>query len=204
MFCYKCGTALPDDACFCFKCGTAMNINCSQPAQSQPTYSEPAYNEPAYTDQGYNNQGYNDQSYTNPGYGNQGYNDQGYTEQNYAQPTYTQPAPSHNLKAEKFGVNVVFPDGHSEIGDLYVSPMEIRFMKKSKAIRIAFGILGNAMENGKETLRLSVSDMLAGNRTRIGLNPNVYQITMRNGETYRFCPNQPKNIALLEQFFINR
>ena len=113
-------------------------------------------------------------------------------------------ATSYTSEPVKAGANVVYPDGHNEIGDLYITDTEIRFVKKSKAVRIAFGFLGSAIENGEEAFRLNVSDIAAGQRTRIGLNSNVYQITMINGDIFRFCMNQAKNIAVLERLIGNR
>lgn len=52
MFCYKCGTQLPDDARFCVKCGTMVQVPVggAQPQASapQPQYTAaPAYSAPA-------------------------------------------------------------------------------------------------------------------------------------------------------------
>lgn len=114
-----------------------------------------------------------------------------------AQPTSPQP-PASNVKDR---VNIVYPDGHSEIGDLYISASEIVFVKKSKTVLVAFGYVGNRMENGQEALRLQVSDIVSGQRTRIGLNRNVYQITLRDGNTYRLCLSHPGTITYLEGRF---
>lgn len=118
-------------------------------------------------------------------------------------PSYTQ-APSYAPAPVKGGVNIVYPDGHNEIGDIYISAAEIRFVRKSKAVRVAFGMIGSAIENGQEALCFNVSDIIDGRKTRIGLNPNVYQITLRNGDIYKLCLNQPKNIAVLDQIIRNR
>lgn len=120
------------------------------------------------------------------------------------QPAQQQPAPANNGVTIKAGANVVYPDGHNEIGDLYISAAEIVFMRKSKTVRLALGFVGSALENGEEALRIRVSDIAGGNRTRLGLNPNVYQIVLRNGAVYRFCLNQPKNITYLEQIIGSR
>lgn len=120
------------------------------------------------------------------------------------QPAPQQPVPASNGVTIKAGANVVYPDGHNEIGDLYISAAEIVFMRKSKAVRLALGFVGSALESGEEALRIRVSDIASGNRTRLGLNPNVYQIVLRNGAVYRFCMNQPKNITYLEQIIGSR
>ncbi len=120
------------------------------------------------------------------------------------QPAPQQPAYSYNTEGKKCGVTVVYPDGHNEIGDIVISATEILFLKKSKAIRLSVGFLGSAMEKGQEKLLFPIADIVRGSRTRIGLNGNVYQITMKNGETYKFCFNMPKNISYLEGIIGNR
>lgn len=120
---------------------------------------------------------------------------------------YQQPAPSdntdyYNHHLEKFGVNIVYPDGrHNEIGDLYITATEMIFVKKSKAVRLAFGFIGTALQKGEEKLRFNLADIISGGRTKIGLNSSVYQITLRNGEVYKICVNNPLKIACLEQRF---
>ena len=108
------------------------------------------------------------------------------------------PTASYSGEIKKAGVTLVFPDGHNEIGDAYISNTEIKFIKKSKAVRLTVGFLGNHLENGEERLRLMVSDIACGGRTRIGLNAFVYQITMNNGDIYKFCVNLPKTLAYFE------
>ena len=72
----------------------------------------------------------------------------------------SQPTAPYNAATQKCGVNIVYPDGHNEIGDLYISPTELTFVKKSKAVRLAFGFLGSAIENGTEALRINVCDIV--------------------------------------------
>lgn len=135
-----------------------------------------------------------------------------YSQQPYAAaPCQSYPAPAQPMSQPSVvctpitcGVNIVYPDGHNEIGDLYITPAEIVFMKKSKAVRIAFGFLGSSLENGTEALRFRVCDIVGGQRTRIGLNHNVYQITLSNGAIYKICFNLGKNIAHLEQLLARR
>lgn len=117
------------------------------------------------------------------------------------QPNPSRPAPSYTGEPVKDRVNIVYPDGHSEIGDLYISDTELVFVKKSKSVMIAFGFLGNRMEKGEEKLCFRVSDIVNGQRTRIGLNRNVYQINLRSGESYRLCLNHPKTVTHLESMF---
>ena len=120
---------------------------------------------------------------------------------------YQQPAPSantdyYNHHLEKFGVNIVYPGGRlNEIGDLYLTATEMIFVKKSKGARLVFGFVGTALEKGEEKLRFNLADIISGGRTKIGLNSNVYQITLRNGEVYKICVNNPAKIACLEQRF---
>ena len=99
----------------------------------------------------------------------------------------------------KAGVNIVYPDGHNEIGDLYFSATTVRFVKKSKAVRVAFGFLGSAIENGEQVLQFPVSEIVSGQKTRIGLNVNVYQITMQNGAIFKICFNRPGMIPQFAQ-----
>ena len=101
----------------------------------------------------------------------------------------------------KSGVNIVYPDGHSEIGDLYIYETEMVFIKKSKGIYIAFGLPGRALEKGEEKLRFDFSDIVGGMKTRIGINPNVYQITLRSGEVYKLCMDKPKVVSFLQGRF---
>ena len=126
-----------------------------------------------------------------------------YQENNAYQQTnaYQQPNTSYTNAQVKDGVNIVYPDGHNEIGDIYITASEIVFVKKSKGILLAFGRLGNRMEKGEEKLRFNVSDIIGGSKTRIGLNVNVYQITLRSGETYKLCLNHPKTVSYLEGRF---
>ena len=151
MFCIKCGTQLPDDACFCFKCGHAMNQNTQQTtAYQQPnTYHQPSYNEPP----------------------------------------------------ETFSVNLVYPDKHNEIGDIRFTATEMIFFKKSKGVAIAFGFVGRAIENGKEVLRLNLADVVSGGKTRIGINPHVYQLTFRDGSVYKLCIDNPVKLAYMQRRF---
>ena len=122
--------------------------------------------------------------------------------QNASQPgNYQQPNAYQQNYQDKFGVNIVYPDGHNEIGDLYITATEMVFVKKSKAVRLAFGFLGSALENGEATLRLNIADIVRGGRTKIGLNPHVYQITLRNGEAYKLCVNNPAKLSYLEGRF---
>ena len=118
-------------------------------------------------------------------------------------PTYQQPASrqtpvASNVEPVKCSGTLVYPDNSSDMGEFYISPQEIVFRKKSIAVRVAFGFLGSALEKGKEVRRARVADVAHGQRTRIGLNKNVYQITMRNGNVYHLCLDKPKVIAYLE------
>ena len=187
MFCSKCGTQLEDLASFCFRCGSPVAPAVQQAnAYQQPVYGQPqsAYQQPVYQQ-----------------------SQPAHQQPVYQQPVYQQPAgysntDYYNNHQEKFGVNIVYPDGrYNEIGDLYITATEMIFVKKSKGVRIAFGFLGSAIEDGEEKLRFALGDIVGGRRTKIGINPNVYQITLRNGQTYKICVNNPAKIACLEQRF---
>ena len=119
----------------------------------------------------------------------------------YQQPNTTQAVAFHGNDPVKSGVNIVYPDGHSEIGDIYIYETEMVFVKKSKGIYIAFGLPGRALEKGEEKLRFNVSDIIGGQKTKIGINPNVYQITLRTGETYKLCLDKPKVVSYLQGRF---
>jgi len=121
-----------------------------------------------------------------------------YQQQNNAYQQSTSNASSAPIKC---GVNVVFPDGHSEIGDLYISSTELLFVKKSKGVAVAFGQIGRSLEKGEERLCFNVSDIIGGQKTRIGINFNVYQITLRNGEIYKLCMDKPKMVSYLQGMF---
>ncbi len=116
------------------------------------------------------------------------------------QPTAQPIAPINNAQVT-CSVNLVYPNGRSEIGDIHISATEIIFVKKSKAAFLAFGSVGRALDNGEEKLRINISDIVKGNRTRIGLNSNVYQLTLRNGEVYKLCLDNPKKLSYLEGIF---
>ena len=182
MFCSKCGTQVADNAAFCFRCGSPI----AQGAQSAAAYQQPQYQQPQYQQP----------QYQQPVY----------QQPVYQQPVYQQPAaPSmdyQNNHLEKFGVNIVYPDGrYNEIGDLYITANELIFVKKSKAVMAAFGFLGKALEQGEEKLRFSFAEIAGGCRTKIGINPNVYQINLHNGQVYKICVNNPSKIACLAQRF---
>lgn len=169
---------------FCSKCGTQIQdnanfcFNCGNPvggnAYQQPntTQSSDAYQQ-----------------------------DDVYEEVNVYQQNATKTVAYCTKEPVKSGVNIVYPDGHSEIGDLYIYETEMVFIKKSKGIYIAFGLPGRALEKGEEKLRFDFSDIVGGMKTRIGINPNVYQITLRSGETYKLCLDKPKVVSYLEGIF---
>ena len=115
-----------------------------------------------------------------------------------SQPAPRQSAAANNIEPLKTGGTLVYPDNRSDIGDFYITPQEIVFMKKSLAVRVAFGFLGSSLQKGKEAARIRIADVAHGERTRIGLNKNVYQITMRSGDVYKLCMDWPKHIAYLE------
>jgi hypothetical protein len=50
-------------------------------------------------------------------------------------------------------------------------------------VMVLFGIIGNLLFKGKETLRLNISDIISGHKENFRLNKNAYHITMKNGET---------------------
>ena len=111
------------------------------------------------------------------------------------------PKTLNETNSKKIGATIVFPDKHNEVGTLFVSADELVFMKKSKTVRIMFGFLGSALENGEESLRISVSDIARGTKTRYGLNGNVYEITLRNGAAFKICPNLPGDVKYLQGRF---
>ena len=195
MFCSNCGNAVSEDARFCSNCGYAITPNAVPPGSQQAAPQQPEYQQPA-------SQQYNTYQ-SAPQQSNNFYQDTSQQTNSY-QSAPQQPAVSYDSSAIKAGVNVVYPDGHNEIGDLYISSADLRFVRKSKAVRIAFGFVGSAIEDGEEVLRINISDIAFGQRTRIGLNSNVYQITLRNGAAYRICFNRPKNISVLDQIIRNR
>lgn len=191
MFCSKCGTQIDDSASFCFRCGSPV----PQAAQNANAYQQPQYQQPVYQQPQYQQPQYQQPQYQQPQY----------QQPQYQQPVYQQPAPSvdyRNNHVDKFGVNIVYPDGrYNEIGDLYITASELIFRKKSKGVMVAFGFLGKALEEGEEKLRIPFADIANGHRTKIGLNTNVYQINLRNGQVYKICVNNPAKIASLAQRF---
>ena len=121
---------------------------------------------------------------------------------NAQQPQAQQPVDNSYLHTpDKADVNIVYPDGHNEIGVLYITGNELVFHKKSKAVLLAFGFIGNHIESGDLKLRINTADIISGSRTRYGLNGNVYQITLRNGQNYKICFNNPAKINLLAMRF---
>ena len=178
MFCYKCGVQLPEDAAFCYQCGSAVVQNGAQFHNNQQN-------------------GYQQNNCQPQGYQQNNYQPNNYQPNNY-QPNNYQPVSYATITD---GVNVVYPDGHSEIGDLTVTANEILFSKKSKFVRVAFGGLGSSLEQGQQALRLPVAEIVCGQKTRIGLNGNVYQITMRNGQVFKLCVEHPGTIKRLQERF---
>ena len=75
------------------------------------------------------------------------------------------------------------------------------FHKKSKAVMLAFGFIGNHVESGELKLRINTSDIMSGGRIRYGINVNVYQITLRDGQNFKICFNNPAKIKLLANRF---
>lgn len=126
-------------------------------------------------------------------------------QQPVSQPEYQQQVyQQYNYKEnylEKFGINMVYPNGRNDIGDLYVTATEIIFVKKSKAVRFAFGLIGSTIESGEEKVRINIADVVVGGKTSIGINTNVYQLTLRNGEVYKLCVNNPAKLLYLRQIF---
>jgi uncharacterized OB-fold protein len=118
-----------------------------------------------------------------------------------AQNAPQQPAMSYSGEVFSASVNLVYPDGHNEVGKVDVSANEIIFFQKSKVVLLAFGMLGNAIEKGKEKVHINTADIVGGQRTRIGLNSNVYQITLRNGQVYKLCVNNPAKLSYFEKRF---
>ena len=125
----------------------------------------------------------------------------------YQQPNMNQQAyqpqadTSYMNNSVKADVNIVYPDGHNEIGQLYIAQNELAFHKKSKGVLLAFGMVGNHIQSGELKLRIPTSEIVSGGKTRIGLNSHVYQITLRNGEIYKICFNNPGKISLLSTRF---
>lgn len=111
------------------------------------------------------------------------------------------PKTLNESNSKKIGATIIYPDKHNEIGTLFVSADELVFMRKSKAVRIMFGFLGSAAENGEESLRLAVSDIARGTKTRYGLNGNIYEITLQNGAVFKICPNIPGDVKYLQGRF---
>lgn len=112
-----------------------------------------------------------------------------------------QPVVPNNNPQVTCSVNLVYPNGRSEIGDIHITATEIIFVRKSKAVFLAFGSTGRSLDKGQEQLRIHISDVIKGNRTRIGLNSNVYQLTLRNGDVYRLCLDNPGKKPYLEGLF---
>ena len=75
------------------------------------------------------------------------------------------------------------------------------FIKKSKGIYLAFGLPGRALDKGEQKLCFNLSDIAHGKRTRIGINANVYQITLTSGAVYKLCLDKPKVVTYLERIF---
>ena len=103
------------------------------------------------------------------------------------------------------GINIFYPDGHNEVGRIHVSSTEIIIFKKSMFVMVLFGIIGNLLFKGKETLRLNISDIISGHKEKFRLNKNAYHITTKNGETYILCFDSPKKmIPYLESLIKNQ
>lgn len=89
------------------------------------------------------------------------------------------------------GVNLFFPDKHNEIGRVLIFPNEI-LVAQCDFIRNSDDYLSNFLNTAVLTLRLPVSEIVSGKKARFRINPNAYHITMRNGETFVFCLDNPK------------
>lgn len=184
MFCSRCGTQVEDTACFCYKCGSAIPQNASQPSGYQASPPQPNNYQPNYQ----------------PNYQSNNYQPNGYQQNNY-QSAAPQPNASYGGPIIRDSINLVYPDGHNEIGNLTITASEILFEKKSKFVRIAFGYRGSSLEKGTDALRLNTFDVAYGQKTRLGLNGNVYQLTMKNGAVYKLCVDHPGTLNLLKDRF---
>ena len=71
------------------------------------------------------------------------------------------------------GIRVFYPDGHSEIGKIYIFPTEIVVYKKSMAIRLAFGLVGSFFDNGNESLRFNICDIINAQQAQFRLKKTL-------------------------------
>ena len=178
MFCSRCGTQVEDTACFCYKCGSPITQNASRSSG----YQAPPPQQPNHYQQ--NN-----------------YQPNAYQPSGYQAAAPQQPPVSYSAPVIQDGVNLVYPDGHSELGNMTITANEILFTKKSKFVRVAFGKTGSNLEQGELALQLNVADIAYGQKTRLGLNGNVYQLTMKNGAVFKLCVEHPKTIPMLQSRF---
>lgn len=120
---------------------------------------------------------------------------------NYVAPRSTMPIENNQIKD---GINIFFPDGHNEVGNALISMTEIIISERqsgfvggvtaSASVVGAYGLslILDKLKKEKESLRISIGDIITGKQQRFRLNKNAYYITMKDGSTYVLIFDRPK------------
>jgi len=94
---------------------------------------------------------------------------------------------------------------YDALADEFVPPRvnDVNAIEQAKGEYISRvkGFLKNLGFSDGEIHGLPVSALSGGQKTRIGINFNVYQITLRNGEIYKLCMDKPKMVSYLQGMF---
>ena len=90
-------------------------------------------------------------------------------------------------------VIIHFPDGHTEAGDIFISPTEIVFYKRNP-MAVHMGGIASVLHRGQESLRLNISGIVRGQKGNYKKVPHAYFITMRSGTTFVLCFYTPRRM----------
>ena len=89
-------------------------------------------------------------------------------------------------------VIIHFPDGHTESGDIFISPTEIVFYQRNP-MAVHMGGIASVLHRGQESLRLNISGIVNGQKGKYKMG-TAYFITMRSGTTFALCFYTPRKM----------
>lgn len=67
-----------------------------------------------------------------------------------------------------------------------------------------FGLIGNALDQGKEEMRIRFADVAQAKKDRYMLNKNAYYVTLRDGATFILIFDHPKTTIGYLDSVLNR
>lgn len=102
------------------------------------------------------------------------------------------------------GINIFYPNGRNDLGRVVISPTEIIISERQSGfvggVTASASVVGahglslilDKLNKEKESLRISIGDIITGKQQRFRLNKNAYYITMKDGSTYVLIFDRPK------------